>query len=189
MLVSDKGLLLTNHHCGYSRIQAHSSLDNNYLKDGFWASGLDKELSNPGMNATIIKEIRDVTDAILADLSENASEEQRTAHVKLKMAELVEAATEGTHFQAYIRPFYFGNQYLIFINEVFEDVRLVGAPPSSIGKYGYDTDNWVWPRHTGDFSVFRIYANKENLPAEYSDDNVPFKPAYHLPVSYLSMSL
>ncbi len=183
VLVSDKGLLLTNHHCGYSRIQAHSSLENNYLKDGFWASGLDKELSNPGMNASIIKEIRDVTDAILGELPENATEAERAALVKIKSAELVESAIDGTHYQAYIRPFYFGNQYLIFITEVFEDVRLVGAPPSSIGKYGYDTDNWVWPRHTGDFSVFRIYANKDNKPAEYSEENVPFKPAYHLPVS------
>ena len=183
VLVSGKGLLLTNHHCGYSRIQAHSTLDHNYLKDGFWATNLDAELENPDMDATIIKEIRDVTKDILGDLDENASEADRAVKIKEAKEKLVAEVTEGTHFQAYIRPFYNGNQYLLFITEVFEDVRLVGAPPSSIGKYGFDTDNWVWPRHTGDFSVFRIYADKDNNPAEYSKENVPYKPHYHLPVS------
>jgi len=161
VLVSEQGLLLTNHHCGYSRIQAHSSLENNYLKDGFWAMSLEEELSNPGMDATIIKEIRDVTDILLGDLSVEASEQERRKHLKTKSAELIEKVKEETGFDAYIKEFYHGNQYLLFINEVFTDIRLVGAPPSSIGKYGFDTDNWVWPRHTGDFSVFRIYANAE----------------------------
>jgi hypothetical protein len=183
VLVSDKGLLLTNHHCGYSRIQAHSSLENNYLKDGFWAANLDAELENPDMTATIIKEIRDVTSEILKDLPADATEVERAAMIKTQTEKIVAEATEGSHYSAYIRPFYYGNQFLLFINEEYKDIRLVGAPPSSIGKYGFDTDNWVWPRHTGDFSVFRIYADKDNKPAEYSEDNVPFKPNYHLPVS------
>jgi len=183
VLVSDKGLLLTNHHCGYSRIQAHSSLENNYLKDGFWAANHDAELENPDMTATIIKEIRDVTSEILKDLPADATEVERAAMIKTQSEKIVAEATEGSHYSAYIRPFYYGNQFLLFINEEYKDIRLVGAPPSSIGKYGFDTDNWVWPRHTGDFSVFRIYADKDNKPAEYSEDNVPFKPNYHLPVS------
>jgi len=183
VLVSDQGLLLTNHHCGYSRIQAHSSLEHNYLEDGFWAATKKDELANPEMEATIIKEIRDVTKEILADLPENATEIQRSEWIAAKTKEIVATAKEGTHFSAYIRPFYHGNQFLLFIVEVFEDVRLVGAPPSSIGKYGFDTDNWVWPRHTGDFSVFRIYADKDNKPAAFNEENVPYKPAYHLPVS------
>ncbi len=183
VLVSDKGLLLTNHHCGYSRIQAHSSLENNYLKDGFWAANHDAELENPDMTATIIKEIRDVTSEILKDLPADATEVERAAMIKTQTEKIVAEATEGSHYSAYIRPFYYGNQFLLFINEEYKDIRLVGAPPSSIGKYGFDTDNWVWPRHTGDFSVFRIYADKDNKPAEYSEDNVPFKPNYHLPVS------
>ena len=183
VLVSNKGLLLTNHHCGYSRIQAHSSLENNYLKDGFWAANHDAELENPDMTATIIKEIRDVTSEILKDLPADATEVERAAMIKTQTEKIVTEATEGSHYSAYIRPFYYGNQFLLFINEEYKDIRLVGAPPSSIGKYGFDTDNWVWPRHTGDFSVFRIYADKDNKPAEYSEDNVPFKPNYHLPVS------
>ncbi len=183
VLVSDRGLLITNHHCGYSRIQAHSTLEHNYLKDGFWAENLGAELENPNMDATIIKEIRDVTKQIIGELDENATEADRAAKIKESIAKLVAEVTEGRHLQAYVRPFYCGNQYLLFITEVFEDVRLVGAPPSSIGKYGFDTDNWVWPRHTGDFSVFRIYADKDNKPSEYSKDNVPYIPNYHLPVS------
>ena len=183
VLVSEQGLLLTNHHCGYSRIQAHSSLENNYLKDGFWAMSLEEELSNPGMDATIIKEIRDVTDILLGDLSVEASEQERRKHLKTKSAELIEKVKEETGFDAYIKEFYHGNQYLLFINEVFTDIRLVGAPPSSIGKYGFDTDNWVWPRHTGDFSVFRIYANADNQPADYSAENKPYQPKHFLPVN------
>lgn len=183
VLVSGEGLLLTNHHCGYSRIQAHSSLEHNYLEDGFWAMSKKEELANPGTEAIIIREIRDVTGEMLSDLPANASEEQRRIHLKAVEDELVKNATANTHYQAYIRPFYFGNQFLLFITEVFKDVRLVGAPPSSIGKYGYDTDNWVWPRHTGDFSVFRIYAGPDNKPAEYNEANVPYKPDYYLPVN------
>lgn len=183
VLVSGEGLLLTNHHCGYGRIQSHSSLEHNYLEDGFWAMSGKEELANPGLTATIIKEIRDITQEMMEGMPENPTEQQRAAHIKVKGEEMIAAATEGSHYGAYIKPFYFGNQYLMFIIEEFKDVRLVGAPPSSIGKYGYDTDNWVWPRHTGDFSVFRIYANSDNKPAEYSAENVPYKPAYFLPVN------
>ncbi len=183
VLVSDQALLLTNHHCGYSRIQSHSTLEHNYLKDGFWASSLKDELVNPGMDASIIKEIRDVTDEMLSELSVDATESARGEHLKEKSKALIEKIKEETGYEAYIRPFYHGNQYLLFIVEVFTDIRLVGAPPSSIGKYGFDTDNWVWPRHTGDFSVFRIYANKDNKPADYSEDNVPYRPNHFLPVN------
>ena len=183
VLVSGQSLLLTNHHCGYSRIQAHSSLENNYLKDGFWAMSLKEELANPGMDATIIKEIRDITDMMLGDLSVEASEQERRAHLKAKSAELIEKTKEETGYDAYIKAFYHGNQYLLFVNEVFTDIRIVGAPPSSIGKYGFDTDNWVWPRHTGDFSVFRIYANADNKPADYSEENKPYQPKHFLPVN------
>ncbi|GAB5539651.1 MAG: S46 family peptidase [Salibacteraceae bacterium] len=183
VLVSDKGLLLTNHHCGYSRIAAHSSLENNYLEDGFWAESYAEELANPNMTASIIKEIRDVSDIVFKDFPENPSEIERAKLLKERIAELTESIEEETGFSAYVKPFYHGNQYLLFITEVFQDIRLVGAPPSSIGKYGFDTDNWVWPRHTGDFSVFRIYASEENKPAPYSEENQPYKPQHVLPVS------
>lgn len=183
VLVSDQSLLLTNHHCGYSRIQAHSSLENNYLKDGFWAMDLSEELANPGMDASIIQEIRDVTDELLGEVSVDASEAERSEQIKQRSEGLIEKIKEETGFDVYIKPFYHGNQYLLFIVEIFKDIRLVGAPPSSIGKYGFDTDNWVWPRHTGDFSVFRIYANEENKPAEYSEENVPYRPKHFLPVN------
>lgn len=183
VLVSDEGLLLTNHHCGYSRIQSHSTLENNYLKDGFWAMKKEDELPNNNLTASIIKEIRDVSEEVLSAVPENASEKQRNEAISKKIDELIKEATADSHYEAYIKPFYFGNQYLMFINETFKDVRLVGAPPSSIGKFGYDTDNWVWPRHTGDFSVFRVYANAENKPAEYSEENKPYKPEHFLPVN------
>jgi hypothetical protein len=188
VLVSDEALLLTNHHCGYSLIQSHSTLENNYLEDGFWAMSKADELPNPGISATIIKEIKDVTADMLKDLPADASEAQRADQIKKMTAALVAAAKESTGYDAYIRPFFCGNQFLLFVIEEFEDVRLVGAPPSSIGKFGYDTDNWVWPRHTGDFSVFRIYANKENKPAKYSADNVPYKPVYSVPVNVSGVS-
>lgn len=183
VLVSDQSLLLTNHHCGYGRIQSHSTLENNYLKDGFWAMSLEEELANPGMNATIIQEIRDVTDELLADVSLDATEEERSTALKDGSEEIINRIKEETGNDAYIKAFYHGNQYLLFVVKVFEDIRLVGAPPSSIGKYGFDTDNWVWPRHTGDFSVFRIYANEKNEPAEFSEDNIPYKPKHFLPVN------
>lgn len=183
VLVSESGLLLTNHHCGYSRIQYHSSLENNYLEDGFWAGSFEEELVNEGMTATIIQEIRDVTEAVLKDVSDEMSEAKRAALVKTNSDALVQKIKDEGTYSAYVRTFYHGNQYLLFVVQEFQDVRLVGAPPSSIGKYGFDTDNWVWPRHTGDFSVFRIYADANNQPAKYSEDNVPYRPKHFLPTS------
>lgn len=181
-IISDQGLLLTNHHCGFSQIANHSSVDHDYLKNGFWAMNKSQELSNPGLTATMIVRIEDVTDQVLkgtADLKGADYQEKLAAN----MREVNAGAINGTHFESYIRPFFYGNQYFLFVTETYKDVRLVGAPPSSVGKYGADTDNWMWPRHTGDFSIFRIYAGADNKPAEYSENNVPYKPKHHLPVS------
>lgn len=182
-IISDRGLILTNHHCGYGRIQSHSSVENDYLTDGYWAKSLDEELTNPGLTATFIVEMRDVTSAVLENLEERLSVDQREQIIKKRMDSISRSAAEDSHYEAYIRPFFYGNEYYMFITETFKDVRLVGAPPSSIGKFGGDTDNWMWPRHTGDFSIFRIYADSNNLPAEYSEDNIPYRPRHHLPIS------
>jgi hypothetical protein len=182
-MISDQGLLLTNHHCGYSQIQSHSSLENDYLTDGFWAMNTSEELKNPGLTATFIIKIEDVSSKVLEGVEESTPEEERQKTIAANIKEIGEKAIEGTHYEYIIRPFYYGNQYYMFLTETFKDVRLVGAPPSSIGKFGFDTDNWVWPRHTGDFSMFRIYAGADNKPAEVSDDNVPFKPRHSFPIS------
>lgn len=182
-VISPQGLLLTNHHCGYGQIQSHSSLENDYLTDGFWAKELKDELPNKDLTATFILAINDVTNDILKGVKEKMTEEQRNAIIK-KNIEGVNAKTKVNAFQdVFIKPFYKGNKYYQFTTETFKDVRLVGAPPSSIGKFGSDTDNWVWPRHTGDFAMFRIYANKDNQPAEYAKDNVPYTPKHFLPVN------
>jgi hypothetical protein len=182
-IISDKGLLLTNHHCGLSQIQSHSSENNDYLKNGFWAFSMEQELACPGLTATFIIRIEDVTAKINSELNAGMSEQDRDKKIKELSKNLEKAATEGTHYTASVKPFYNGNQFFMMVMEVFKDVRMVGAPPSSIGKFGGDTDNWMWPRHTGDFSLFRIYAGKDNLPADYSKDNVPFKPRYSFPIS------
>ena len=182
-LVSDQGLLLTNHHCGYGQIQKHSSVEHDYLTDGFWAMNRSEELPNPGLTATFLVRMEDVTQKALADVTDEMSENDRFKKIKENIESIKEEATKDTHYEAVVKPFYSGNKYYLFVNEVFKDVRLVGAPPSNIGKFGGDTDNWMWPRHTGDFSVFRIYANKDNQPAEYSEDNVPYKPKKYLEVS------
>lgn len=182
-LISDKGLLLTNHHCGYGEIQQHSSVENNYLRDGFWASTLTNELPNPGLTATFIVDIKEVTNQILLDISDTLPEAIRLQKIRLKAAEIEKSTTEGTHYGAKVKSFFAGNSYYLFITETFEDVRLVGAPPSAIGKFGGDTDNWIWPRHTGDFSLFRIYADSNNHPAPYHPNNQPYKPKHFLPVS------
>ena len=181
-LVSGKGLLLTNHHCGYSQIQSHSSLEKDYLKNGFWAKNLNEELSNPGLTAARIVRIDDVTKSVLFGVGENASTAEAT--IKKNIEQLIKDATTGTHYEAEVKPFNYGNDFYIIIKEVFKDVRLVGTPPNSIGKFGGDTDNWVWPRHTGDFSVFRIYAGPDNKPAAYSDKNIPYTPIHFLPISF-----
>lgn len=181
--ISDKGLIITNHHCGFGSIQNHSTLEHDYLTDGFWASATSDELPNPGLTVTILKYMEDVTSKVLEGVTDDMPADRRDAIINANIAAITAAAVKGTHYYAMVRPFYLGNQYFLLVNEVFRDVRLVGAPPSSIGKFGGDTDNWVWPRHTGDFSLFRVYANKENNPAEYAEDNIPYKPAYHFPVS------
>ena len=182
-LVSPKGLLLTNHHCGYGVIQRHSSLEHDYLTDGYWAQSLDEELPNPGLNVTFMIRMEDVTDRVLEGVTPDMSEQSRSAVIKKNSKAVVDEAEKDTHYDAYVRSFYHGNQYFLIVTEIFKDIRFVGAPPSGIGKFGGDTDNWMWPRHTGDFSVFRVYADSNNQPAVYSKDNVPYKPKYYLPIS------
>ena len=181
--ISDKGLIITNHHCGYGQIQNHSTMEHDYLTDGFWAASGDEELPNPGLSVTILKYMEDVTDKVLKGVTDEMDREKRDAVINANITAINAEAVKGTHYLSAVRPFFLGNQYFLIVNEVFRDVRLVGAPPSAIGKFGGDTDNWVWPRHTGDFSLFRVYASKENKPAAWSADNVPYRPAYHFPVS------
>ena len=183
-LISPEGLLLTNHHCGYSQIQQHSSVEHDYLKDGFWAMSREEELPNKGLTVSFLERMEDVTEVILKGYTPDMSEEQRVELVKNNSKALIEEATkDGNGLRATVEALYYGNQYFIFIYREYADVRLVGAPPSSIGKFGGDTDNWMWPRHTGDFSMFRIYADKDNNPAPYSKDNVPYKPKKYFHIS------
>jgi hypothetical protein len=182
-LISPDGLLITNHHCGYSMIQRHSSLEHDYLTNGFWAMSREEELSNPGLSVTFLKRMEDVTDKVLKGVTEKMNETERENKIDSNISEITKDAVNGTGYSATVRPFYMGRQYFLFVNESFKDIRLVGAPPSAIGKFGGETDNWIWPRHTGDFSLFRIYAGKDNKPAGFSKDNVPYKPAYHFPIS------
>lgn len=181
--VSSEGLFLTNHHCGYSYITSHSTVEHDYLTHGFWAMTREQELPCPGLTATRLVKMEDVTFQVLDGITPETSEADRTEIVEKNIAAITKEATKGTHYKAIIKPFYYGNQYFMYINEVFTDVRLVGAPPSNIGKFGGDTDNWMWPRHTGDFSMFRVYADKDNKPAAYSKDNKPYKPLKHLDIS------
>ncbi|MEW5845948.1 MAG: S46 family peptidase [Bacteroidota bacterium] len=182
-VVSDQGLVLTNHHCGYGAIQQHSTPEHDYLEDGFWAKSFEEEIPTPGLTATFLIRIEDVTEQVNAALKPEMSEADRDKAAMEMGRKIAKQATEGTHYTASVRSFFGGNQFFLLVYEVFNDVRLVGAPPSSIGKFGHDTDNWMWPRHTGDFSVFRIYAGKDNKPAEYSRENVPYKPKHFLPIS------
>ena len=183
-LVSGEGLLFTNHHCGYGYIQKHSSVEHDYLKDGFWARTRADELPNPGLTVRFLERMEDVTAAVLKGYKEKMTEEQRQALVK-KNADRIkaQAVKEGNGLKASVEALYYGNQYFLFVFREYRDVRLVGAPPSSIGKFGGETDNWMWPRHTGDFSIFRIYAGKDNLPADYSESNVPYRPKKSLRIS------
>ena len=182
-VISPKGLILTNHHCGYSQIQSHSSLENDYIKNGFWAMNLDEELPNEGLFVEFIVRIEDVTNDVLAGVTDEMSEKEKQSIID-KNSNKVQTYYDKEPWQdSKVKAFYKGNQYFLFITERFEDIRLVGAPPASIGKFGSDTDNWVFPRHTGDFSLFRIYADKNNRPAKYSADNVPYTPKHYLPIS------
>ena len=182
-VISDQGLLLTNHHCGYGQIQSHSTVEHDYLQDGFWAYSKEQELPNQNLKVTFIVKIEDVTNDVLNGVSTLKTEAEKQAKIQQNIA-LVEKNYKKEDWQENkIKTFFDGNQYLLFVTETFNDVRLVGAPPSSIGKFGSDTDNWVWPRHTGDFSLFRIYADKNNRPAAYSKDNVPYKPKHYFPIN------
>ncbi len=182
-VISSKGLLLTNHHCGFDVIQNHSTLDRNYIRDGYWAKNNAEELVNPGLYVTFIVRIEDVSKQVLNGVTRGMSERDRQSIIDRNANEVLKAVKRETFQSVFIRPFFEGNQYFAFVTETYNDIRLVGAPPSSIGNFGKDTDNWMWPRHTGDFSMFRIYAGKDNKPAAYSPDNVPYIPKRSLSIS------
>ena len=183
-LVSNEGLLLTNHHCGYSYIQRHSSVEHDYLKDGFWAMNRGEELPNKGLTVSFLDHMDEVTELVLKGYEPGMTEAQRDSVVKVNSDRLVRESTDASKgLRADVEALFYGNQYYLFVFKVFRDVRLVGAPPSSIGKFGGDTDNWMWPRHTGDFSIFRVYADKDNNPADYSPDNVPYRPKKFFKIS------
>ncbi|HNP31995.1 MAG TPA: S46 family peptidase [Flavobacterium sp.] len=182
-VISDKGLILTNHHCGYDAIQNHSTVEHDYLADGYWAYKMEDELPNKGMIVSFVVRIEDVTAKVLDGVASVVSEADKQKKIQDNIANLTKTLPKENWEENVIKTFYNGNQYLLFVTETFKDIRLVGAPPSSIGKFADVTDNWVWPRHTGDFSLFRIYADKDNHPAEYSPDNVPYKPKYFFPIS------
>ncbi|MBP7273318.1 MAG: S46 family peptidase [Saprospiraceae bacterium] len=182
-VISAEGLLLTNHHCGYSYIQSHSSVANNYIDNGFWAKKKADELPNAGLTVTFIADMADVTLQILGEIPENIDATTKQSQVDKRINQIIQNYPHESWQEVIVKPFYKGNQYFLFVTETYKDVRFVGAPPSAIGNFGVDTDNWVWPRHTADFSLFRIYADKNNRPAAYSKDNVPFRPKHFLPIS------
>ena len=182
-VISEEGLIITNHHCGFSQIQSHSSVEHDYLKDGFWAMNKEEELTNPSLTVSFLIRMEDVTARVLKDVSPKMSEKEREKVVNAAILQIEAEAKKDTKYDASVKPLYYGNEYFLYVMETFKDVRLVGAPPSSIGKFGGDTDNWMWPRHTGDFSIFRIYADKNNNPAPYSKENVPYKPKKALNIS------
>jgi len=182
-VISPKGLILTNHHCGYDNIQSHSTVEKDYLTNGFWAYKMEEELPNKDLFVTFIVRIEDVTIKVLDGVVSLSAEAEKQKKIQENIANLSKTLPKESWQENSIRTFFDGNQYLLFVTETFKDVRLVGAPPSSIGKFGSDTDNWVWPRHTGDFSLFRIYADKNNRPADYSKDNVPYTPKHFFPIS------
>jgi hypothetical protein len=182
-VISPKGLILTNHHCGYSQIQSHSTVEKDYLTDGFWAYKMEDELPNEGLTVTFMVKIEDVTTRVLEGTASLSDVAEKQNKIQENITALSNSLPKENWQENKIRTFYEGNQYLLFVTETFTDVRLVGAPPTAIGKFGSDTDNWVWPRHTGDFSLFRIYADKNNRPAAYSKDNLPYTPKHFLPIS------
>ncbi len=182
-IISQKGLVLTNHHCGFSAIQSHSTTEHDYLKDGFWAYNHGQELTNPGITASILVRIEDVTDKVIPQLNDKMSEEERGGAVQKLSDQIAAQALMGTHYKGHVQSMFNGNQYFLFVYEIYRDVRLVGAPPQSMGKFGGDTDNWMWPRHTADFCMFRIYSGPDGKPASYSKNNIPLKPKHSLPIS------
>ncbi len=182
-LISAQGLVLTNHHCGYSYVQSKSTMEQNHLQNGFWAKSKSEEIPMEGLTVTFLVYMEDVTSQILAGVTDNTTEKERQDLVSENIKKVIEKATEGTGYKASIKPFYYGNQYFMFVTETYSDIRLVGVPPESIGKFGGDSDNWMWPRHTGDFSLWRIYTDKNGKPATYSPDNIPMVPKKYFPIS------
>ncbi len=182
-IVSDQGLVFTNHHCGYSYIQEHSTLENDILTHGFWAMSFEEELPNPGLTASILVRMEDVTRRVLENVTDDMDENAREEAIEKASEEIKKEASENGKYNCTVKSFFFGNEYYLFVYQTYLDVRLVGTPPNSIGKFGGDTDNWMWPRHTGDFSIFRIYTAPDGSPAPYSKENVPLKPRHFLPIS------
>ncbi|MFB6318806.1 S46 family peptidase [Saccharicrinis sp. FJH54] len=182
-IISDQGLILTNHHCGYSSIQSHSSVEHNYLENGFWAEQLSDEIPTPGLSVKFLNRIEDVTDRVLDAVNPDMQEEKREHKIDSVLIAIAGEVPDTLGYVPVVKPFYSGNSFYLYVYQEYPDVRFVGAPPSSIGKFGADTDNWMWPRHTGDFSMFRVYSDSLGNPAEYSEHNIPMKPKYHLPVS------
>ncbi len=182
-IISSKGLVLTNHHCGFDAIQNHTTLQNNYIRDGFWAKNFNEEIKNPALFVTFIVRIDDVSIAAMKGITANMTEAERQSAIDKNINELKLNVNKESTQESFVRGFFEGNQYYLFVTETYKDVRLVGAPPSSIGNFGKDTDNWMWPRHTGDFSMFRIYAGKDNKPADYSPDNIPYVPKKSFSIS------
>lgn len=182
-IVSEKGLMFTNHHCGYDAIASSSTVEHDYLTNGFWAYNMEEEIPIPGLYVSFLVRMEDVTKDVLQNHIDDADKSMYKDEIQKRITELEKNNSENGRYNVEIKPFFDGLEYYMFVYEVFHDVRLVGAPPSAIGKYGGDTDNWMWPRHTGDFSIFRVYASKDNTPAEYSKDNVPYKPKHYLPIS------
>ncbi|MFH2096355.1 MAG: S46 family peptidase, partial [Bacteroidota bacterium] len=182
-IISNEGLLITNHHCGYSWMQSLSSVDHDYITDGYWAMNKGEEIPTPGLSVTFLVRFEDVTEKVLAELTDEMTEDERSAAVR-KISKIIEKESAGdSWYDARVSEFFEGNQYFLCIYETYNDIRFVGAPPATIGDFGGDTDNWMWPRHTGDFSMFRIYMSPDGKPADYSTDNIPFKPKHFLPVS------
>ena len=181
-MISSEGLMLTNHHCAFRSIQDHSSVANDYLKDGFWAMNQGEELQNEGLTASFLISIEDVTDRILANINSDMNEKERDEEIEEASKNIINEKIINTHFDAKVKSFFGGNDFYLLTYETFKDVRLVGAPPSAIGKFGGDTDNWMWPRHTGDFALYRIYCSPNGDPADYSIENIPYKPKHHLPI-------
>lgn len=182
-IISEKGLLLTNHHCGYGAIQSVSTVENDHLKNGYWAKNYEEEIPIPGLTVSFLIRMEDVTTRILENIDPTISERERAEAVRKIASKIEKEATEGTHYNASVREYFEGNEYYLLVYEVFRDVRLAGTPPEVIGKFGADTDNWMWPRQTGDFALFRVYAGADNKPASYNKNNVPFKPRHFLPIS------
>jgi len=182
-IVSDQGLMFTNHHCAYDVIQKQSTIEYDYLTDGFWAMSLEEELPNPGLTASFLVRMDDLTETITSQFTDEMTSDEKRAKVREITEPIKKEASEDGKYDAIVKAFYGGSEYFLFVYETYKDVRLVGAPPSSIGKYGGDTDNWMWPRHTGDFAILRVYTAPDGSPAEYSKENIPLKPKHHLPIS------